>query len=55
MVNYEVRGQQRLSGKTVTQADMMIAATAQIYQVTLVTRNIRDFDSCAIPLLNPFT
>ncbi|WP_192815403.1 hypothetical protein [Anabaena sp. PCC 7108] len=55
VVNYEVRGQQRLSGKTVTQADMMIAATAQIYQVTLVTRNIRDFDSCAIPLLNPFT
>lgn len=51
----ELRGQQRLSGKTVTQADMMIAATAQIYQLTLVTRNIRDFDSCAIPLLNPFT
>ena len=51
----ELRGQQRLSGKTVTQADMMIAATAQIHQLTLVTRNIRDFDSCGIPLLNPFT
>ncbi len=51
----ELRGQQRLSGKTVTQADMMIAATVQIHQLTLVTRNIRDFDSCGIPLLNPFT
>ena len=51
----KIRGQQRLSGKTVTQADMMIAATAQIHQLTLVTRNIRDFDSCGIPLFNPFT
>jgi predicted nucleic acid-binding protein len=34
---------------------MMIAATAQIHQLTLVTRNIRDFDSCGIPLFNPFT
>jgi predicted nucleic acid-binding protein len=51
----EIRGQQRLTGKTVTQADMMIAATAKIHQLTLVTRNIRDFDSCGIPILNPFT
>ena len=51
----KIRGQQRLSGKTVTQADMMIAATAQIHQLTLVTRNIRDFDSCGIPLFNPFS
>ncbi|WP_335229852.1 plasmid stability protein stbB [Nostoc sp.] len=34
---------------------MMIAATAQIHQLTLVTRNIRDFDGCGIPLLNPFS
>ncbi len=51
----ELRGQLRLSGKTHTQADMMIAATAQIHQLTLVRRNIRDFDGCGIPLLNPFT
>jgi toxin FitB len=51
----QLRGQQRLIGKTVTQADMMIAATAQIHQLTLVTRNIRDFDSCGIPLFNPFS
>jgi toxin FitB len=51
----QLRGQQRLIGKTVTQADMMIAATAQIHQLTLVTRNMRDFDSCGIPLFNPFS
>lgn len=50
----ELRGKLRGKGKTHTQADMMIAATAQIHQLTLVTRNIRDFDSCGIPLLNPF-
>ena len=51
----ELRGQLRTKVKTHTQADMMIAATAQIHQLTLVTRNIRDFDGCGIPLLNPFT
>ncbi|WP_292859204.1 type II toxin-antitoxin system VapC family toxin [Nostoc sp. LPT] len=51
----ELRGELRSSGKTHTQADIMIAATAQIHQLTLVTRNIRDFDSCGIPLLNPFS
>ncbi|HAO33499.1 MAG TPA: plasmid stability protein stbB [Candidatus Competibacteraceae bacterium] len=33
----------------------MIAATAQVHQLTLVTRNTRDFESCGIGLLNPFT
>ncbi|MDF5734876.1 type II toxin-antitoxin system VapC family toxin [Nostoc sp. S13] len=51
----ELRGQLRLSGKTHSQADMMIAATGQIHQLTLVRRNIRDFDGCGIPLLNPFS
>lgn len=27
----------------------------QIHQLTLVTRNIRDFEDCDILLLNPFT
>jgi predicted nucleic acid-binding protein len=50
----ELRGMLRLSGKVRSQADMLIAATAQIHQLTLVTRNIRDFEGCGIPLLNPF-
>ncbi|MFS0513349.1 PIN domain-containing protein [Nostoc sp. UIC 10607] len=51
----EWRGQLRLSGKTHTQADMMIATTAQIHQLTLVRCNILDADGCGIPLLNPFS
>jgi predicted nucleic acid-binding protein len=51
----ELRGQLQASGQTRTQADMLIAATAQIHALTIVTRNVRDFDGCGIGVLNPFT
>jgi predicted nucleic acid-binding protein len=51
----ELRGGLRTEGKTRSQADMLIAATAQIHQLTLVTRNTRDFEDCQIPVFNPFT
>ncbi|MEQ9484212.1 MAG: hypothetical protein RIG27_18290 [Coleofasciculus sp. F4-SAH-05] len=50
-----MRGQLRTQGKPRSQADMLIAATAQVHQLTLVTRNIRDFEDCGILTLNPFT
>ncbi|HIK30650.1 MAG TPA: type II toxin-antitoxin system VapC family toxin [Oscillatoriales cyanobacterium M59_W2019_021] len=50
----ELRGQLRLQGKPRTQADMLIAATARVHQLTLVTRNMRDFEDCHIQLFNPF-
>ena len=50
-----LRGGLASKGRPRTQADMLIAATAQIHQLTLVTRNVRDFDDCGIPLLNPFS
>ncbi|WP_157266182.1 type II toxin-antitoxin system VapC family toxin [Azohydromonas aeria] len=34
--------------------DAMIAATAQIHGLTIVTRNIADFSGFGLPLLNPF-
>lgn len=34
--------------------DKQIAATALIYGLTVVTRNISDFVSTKVPLLNPF-
>lgn len=37
-----------------TQADMIIAATAQVNQQTLVTINVKDFYDCNIPMFNPF-
>ena len=50
----EMRGRFRLQGITRSQADMLIAATAHIHQLTLVTRNTRDFEGCNVPLFNPF-
>ncbi len=37
------------------QVDMRIAATAQVHQLTLVTRNSKDFEGCGVGLLNPFS
>ncbi len=35
-------------------ADALIAATASVHSLTLVTRNTRDFEPLGIPLLNPW-
>jgi predicted nucleic acid-binding protein len=51
----ELRGQFSARGIVREQADMLIAATAQVHQLTLVTRNTRDFENCGIGLLNPFS
>ena len=35
--------------------DKLIAATALIYDLSVVTRNIKDFEHTGVRLLNPFT
>jgi predicted nucleic acid-binding protein len=35
--------------------DAIIAATAIIHDLTVVTRNVRDFESFGIPTLDPFS
>jgi len=49
-----LRGELQSDGKTRTQADALIAATAQVNGLTLVTRNTRDFEGTGVALLNPF-
>ena len=50
----EMRALLSLQGQVREQADMLIAATAQVHALTLVTRNVRDFDGCGIAVSNPF-
>ncbi len=49
-----IRGRLAAEGRARTQADMLIAATAAVHDLTLVTRNYADFEGCGIRLLNPF-
>jgi predicted nucleic acid-binding protein len=51
----ELRGAFAARGINRSQADMFIAATAQLHALTLVTRNTADFAGCGIPVLNPFS
>ena len=34
--------------------DALLAATARVHELTLVTRNVRDFPKTTVSLLNPF-
>ena len=49
-----LRGQLAARGMRRSQADMLIAATAYVRDLTLTTRNVRDFAGCGIKLLDPF-
>lgn len=49
-----LRGTLQGRGRTRTQADMLIAATAHFHGLTLVTRNARDFEDCGLSILDPF-
>jgi predicted nucleic acid-binding protein len=51
----EIRGRLMARGTARTQADLLIAAAAHLHGLTLVTRNVRDFDGTAVALLNPFS
>lgn len=44
----------RAAGRPIHILDAQIAAIARAHSATLLTRNVRDFDGCAVELLNPW-
>lgn len=50
----DLRAARRRSGKPVTQADMLIAATAAVHGLALATRSTRDFEGLGVDLVDPF-
>lgn len=44
----------RQLGREIKQLDAQVAATAAANQMRLVTRNVRDFESCGIEIVNPW-
>ncbi len=49
-----LEGQRLIAGRTLGAADGMIAATALEHDLTLVTRNVKDFAGLGVVLLNPW-
>jgi predicted nucleic acid-binding protein len=47
-------GQWRLKGKAIKMADGLIAATALEHDLTLVTRNVKDFAGFDVAIFNPW-
>jgi toxin FitB len=43
-----------VAGRSRGIADGLIAATAQVHRLTLVTRNVRDFADLGLPLVDPW-
>ncbi len=50
----ELRALLQAHGQARIQADMLIAATAQVHGLTVVTRNVSDFEATGVRLVNPW-
>ena len=50
-----VVGRSQAQGRSIEPMDAFIAATAERHDLTLVTRNVRDFTFLGIRILNPWS
>ena len=49
-----IGGRAQLAGRRMEAFDAVIAATAEVHGLTLVTRNVKDFEVWGGPMLNPW-
>jgi predicted nucleic acid-binding protein len=50
----EIASNRKKMGKPISQFDAMIAAVAHSRGATLATRNVKDFEGCAVQLVDPW-
>jgi predicted nucleic acid-binding protein len=51
----DIAASRRIAGKPISQFDAMIAAMARSRGAILATRNVKNFESCGIEVVNPWT
>lgn len=50
-----LRAFEKANGRVLTVADALMAATAVVRDLSLVTRNVKDFETLGVKLMNPFS
>ena len=50
-----LRAEARRAGRVVDLGDVLIAGTAKVHELTVATRNVRDFDGLGIDVFDPWT
>ena len=50
----EMTAAAQLQGRTLAIVDALLAATALVHELTVVTRNTRDFEGTGVRVLNPW-
>lgn len=49
-----LQGEAERNGQQLPVVDCLIAATARVHNLTVVTRNVRDMQRCNVPVINPW-
>jgi toxin FitB len=49
-----LQGEAEQRGSKLPVVDSLIAATASVHNLTVVTRNVRDLQRCGVPVVNPW-
>ncbi len=50
----EIGSHRRAKGRPISQFDAQIAAVARSHGLSVVTRNVRDFDDCGVEIIDPW-